>query len=71
MKSQAERFASDPHAVAQMQKTANSFQTLAALRGITSHITVENGQYHANGENCGVSVHGLYDWLNKQPGVKP
>ncbi len=54
-----------------MQNTAEKFQTLAALRGITSTIEVVAGEYVANGENCGPSVHGLNDWLNRQPGVRP
>lgn len=62
----------DNFQLAMMNQTANSFMKLAGLRGISSAIEVnENGQYIANGENCGTSVHGLYDWLNKQPGVKP
>lgn len=54
-----------------MRTTANSFQKLAALRGISSTIEVSaDGKYVANGTDCGTSVHGLLEWLNKQPGVK-
>lgn len=52
-------------------KTAASFQKLAALRGISSSIEFKDGKYYANGQDCGTSVHGLYEWLNTQPGVKP
>ncbi len=62
----------DSYALAQMERTAQAFQKLAALRGISSQIEVsEDGNYIANGANCGPSVHGLQDWLNSQPGVKP
>lgn len=63
---------SDPHAIAMMRTTAQRFQHLAGLRGVSSSIEVTpNGEYFANGENCGNSVHGLYEWLNRQPNVKP
>ncbi len=62
----------DKFAANQMTKTAQKFQELAALRGISSSIIVkEDGNYYANDICCGSSVHGLYDWLNKQPGVRP
>lgn len=51
--------------------TAAEFSKLAGLRGITNTIEWKDGVYYANGENCGPSVHGLYEWLNRQPGVKP
>lgn len=55
------------------QDTAVKFQKLAALRGISSDVQFdpEKMRYFANGEDCGPSVHGLYDWLNRQPGVLP
>lgn len=56
---------------AQMQQTAAKFQKLAALRGVSSSIEVVRGRYHANGEDCGQSVHGLFEWLDRQPGVLP
>jgi hypothetical protein len=63
----------DGYALAQTNVTARSFQKLAALRGISSTIEVDpdTGHYIANGTDCGLSVHGLYDWLNSQPGVLP
>jgi len=61
-----------------MERTAASFQKLAALRGISSSITVnrETGNYeatNAKGEKteCSGTTFGLTDWLNAQPGVKP
>ena len=55
------------------QQTAAPFQKLAALRGVSSSIefNTDTMRYVANGTDCGPSVHGLYDWLNKQPGVLP
>jgi len=62
----------DDHALSQMRRTANKFSRLAALRGITADIDISSdGHYVANGIDCGCSVHGLYDWLNRQPGVLP
>lgn len=65
-------------------QTAASFQKLASLRGIGSSIVFKLGRYFAarvdvidgeirqsDAQDCGPSVHDLYDWLNKQPGVKP
>jgi len=52
-------------------RTAREFSRLAGLRGISSLIEWKEGQYWANGIPCGTSVHGLYAWLNKQPGVLP
>ena len=63
--------AKDAHTNAAMEKTAASFMKLAGLRGVSSHVEVRDFRYVANGVDCGCSVHGLYDWLNKQPGVKP
>jgi len=53
------------------QETAKSFQKLASLRGVSSLIEWRDGQYYANNQPCGVSVGGLYEWLNNVPGVKP
>ena len=61
----------DRHTEAMMSDTAASFQKLAAMRGIPATVEVRSGQYLANGTACGTSVHGLYDWLNRQPGVRP
>lgn len=61
----------DSHAAAQCSNTAQSFQKLASLRGISASIEWSGNEYIANGTPCGVSVHGLFDWLNAQPGVLP
>lgn len=61
----------DPYANGQCNRTAESFQKLAALRNVSSRIEWNGVEYVANGEPCGASVHGLYDWLNRQPGVLP
>jgi hypothetical protein len=63
----------DDYQLGIMDKTAVSFQKLAALRGISSSISVDRktGHYVANGQDCGPSTFGLQDWLNAQPGVKP
>jgi hypothetical protein len=50
-----------------MSRTAEKFQTLAALRGLSGllvEVTPE-GRYLANGIDCGTSVHSLYQWLEK------
>jgi hypothetical protein len=64
---------SDPYQQGIMQRTAASFQKLAALRGVSSSIIVnpDTGRYEANGVDCGVTVIRLQEWLNAQPGVKP
>lgn len=56
-----------------MESTAKSFQKLAAIRGVSSTITVNRttGHYEANGVDCGCSAFGLQDWLEAQPGLKP
>lgn len=63
----------DDYQMAIMERTAQSFQRLAAVRGISSSIRVNRatGNYEANGEDCSTTTFGLYDWLNRQPGVKP
>ena len=61
----------DEYVLAQMIRTATSFQTLAALCNVPSRIDVTpEGHYVANGVGCGVSVHGLYDWMKAQPSYK-
>lgn len=54
-------------------QTARSFSTLAALRGVNVRVEWrdEEKSYYCNGEKCGESIHGCYDWLNRQPNVKP
>jgi hypothetical protein len=62
----------DTFTIEVMRKSAEAFQKLAALRGISCSVDItEDGRYVANGHDCGTSVHGLQDWLNKQPGVQP
>ena len=61
----------DPVANAVCNRTAENYAKLCELRGVTAKIEWDGEQYLANGEPCGPSVHGLYDWLNRQPGVKP
>lgn len=64
----------DEYALGMMNRTAASFAKLAGLRGISCTIGVETSptlHYTANGEDCGPSVHGLYAWLDRQPGVQP
>lgn len=62
----------DKHSISMMEMTAQSLSKLSALRGITSIVEVSaDGHYVANGHDCGCSVYGFYDWLNRQPGVKP
>jgi len=69
---------SDEYQMSIMARTAESFQKLAALRGVRASITVnrETGNYEAVNEKgekteCGVTTFRLTDWLNAQPGVKP
>jgi len=55
-----------------MNKTSQSLAKLAGLRGVSLEIEVSsNGTYVCNGTDCGPSVHGVYEWLNAQPNVKP
>ena len=62
----------DGYAMAMMRSTGATFQKLAALRGIQMTCEVNAlGHYTANGVDCGESTHGLYDWLEAQPGVLP
>jgi hypothetical protein len=59
----------DPQAIA--RSAASKLETLASLRGVKAVITFDGAQYIANGEVCGPSVHGVLEWLAKQPRVKP
>ena len=62
----------DPFHLSLMNRTAGTFAKIAGLRGISCVIGVTQSlTYTANGEDCGPSVHGLYAWLNRQPGVQP
>ena len=64
----------DPYHLGLMNRTAERFAHLASLRGISCVIGVGTKpalHYTANGQDCGPSVHGLYAWLNAQPGVLP
>lgn len=56
----------DSYANGICSRTAANFETLARLRGVTAQVTWDGSQYVANGEACGPSVHGLYEWLEKQ-----
>jgi hypothetical protein len=52
--------------------TAANFAKLCGLRGVQAEVVWDGEKkvYVANGTPCGPSVHGLYEWLAKQPGVK-
>lgn len=54
-------------------RTAENLGKLAGLRGVTATIVwdAETRQYVADGTPCGTSVHGVYEWLDRQPGVRP
>lgn len=55
------------------QSTAAGLTKLARLRGLKNAQVIwddEKRQYIANGEPCGRSVHGVYEWLEKQ-GARP
>lgn len=54
-------------------RTAASFMRLAAVRGIKCECKWdrEANAFVVNGHNAGPSVHGLCEWLDKQPGVLP
>jgi hypothetical protein len=53
--------------------TAKSLTTLCKLRGVDAVVVYneEKKQYIAGETPCGSSVHGVYEWLEKQHGVKP
>lgn len=63
----------DQHTTAMMTQTAGGLARIAALRGIARfEIEVRNdGRYIVNGTDCGSSIHGVNEWMNRQPGVKP
>jgi hypothetical protein len=61
----------DAYADAQCSATAEKLTILMGYRGLSGSVEWLNGQYVANGTPCGCSVHGVYDWMNRQPGVKP
>lgn len=61
----------DPHVDAQCSRTAESLTKLLGYRGLSGSVEWRDGQYWANGVPCGCSVHGVQDWINKQPGVVP
>ena len=61
----------DPYTDAMCSGTAAKLVALAQLRGVQATITWDGAQYVANGTPCGQSVHGVYEWLARQPGVKP
>jgi hypothetical protein len=54
----------DPVAIC--HSTAANAEKLASLRGIPAKIVWNGTQYTANGDPCGPSIHGVYDWLAKQ-----
>lgn len=61
----------DSYELSQMNKTAEAFSRLCGLRGVSACIEVSQaGHYVCNGVDVGTSIHGAYEWLNKQPGVK-
>jgi hypothetical protein len=53
--------------------TAKSLTKLCKLRGVEATVTYDEKQkqYIAGETSCGPSVHGVYEWLEKQHGVKP
>ena len=53
------------------KRTAEKLSLLATLRGVTVVVEWDGAQYTANGEACGPSAHGVTEWLERQPGVKP
>lgn len=57
----------DPEANAMCVETARKLVKLAALRRIEAAILWNGREYVCNGEFCGPSVHGVYEWLDKQP----
>lgn len=60
---------SDPYADAQCSRTAESLVKLMGLRGLSGGVVWDGAQYVANGVGCGPSVHGVLEWMDKQPGV--
>ena len=62
---------SDPFVNTVCAETARKLVTLARLRGVEASIVWDGARYVANGDPCGPSVHGVYEWLERQPGVRP
>lgn len=48
------------------KRTAAKLTQLCALRGIAARVTWDGTRYLANGEPCGPSVHGVYEWMEKR-----
>jgi hypothetical protein len=63
--------ARDAHADAVCSRTAEQLTKLLGLRGLSGSVEWDGEQYRANGNPCGTSVHGVYEWMDAQPGVKP
>ena len=63
----------DAHSLRAMKETAKTLVKLTRLRGLPDiEIKVSDaGHYFCNGDDCGCSVIGVEQWMNKQPGVKP
>lgn len=59
----------DQWADAMCSRTAANLTKLMGMRGLTGSVEWKDGQYWANGEPCGSSVHGVNKWMDKQPGV--
>jgi len=57
----------DPYADAMCHETARKLVKLACLRRIECAILWNGKEYVCNGDPCGPSVHGVYEWLDKQP----
>lgn len=57
----------DPYADAMCHETARQLVNLACLRRIECAILWNGKEYVCNGDPCGPSVHGVYEWLDKQP----
>ena len=71
-----DRVRQDPVAQRQMAGIAQRFQRLAALRNVPCDVEMRDGGYvvttpAGDVTDCGCSVHGLYAWLERQPGVYP
>lgn len=65
------RASNDPFTDSVCSRTAANLTKLLGLRGLSGSIEWKDGQYWANGSPCGPSVHGVNDWMDKQPGVIP
>ena len=47
-------------------RTAAKLTQLCTLRGIAARVTWDGTRYLANNDPCGPSVHGVYEWMEKQ-----